>query len=187
MRGTVSRDLVLQDCFVPEQAQRLPEGVYQQAARRWPHMFLTLAPTYLGLTQAAYDFTVDYLSGRLAGGPPPGERIAPLKQYAVTELFIRLEAARALLYRAISEAQLDPAPEALRRALAANRTVMETAAQVTADAIRVCGGRSRLKPLPLERYYRDARCGTLMQPWTADNCLERIGASVLPTPKALVD
>ena len=183
MRGTVSRDLILQDCFVPEQAQLLPEGVYQQAARRWPHMFLTLAPTYLGLTQAAYDFTVDYLSGRVAGGPPAGERVAPIKQYAVAELLIRLEAARALLYRAIAEAGLDPAPEALRRAFAANRTVMETAARVTADAIRICGGRSMLKPLPLERYYRDARCGALMQPWTADNCLERIGASVLPAPK----
>lgn len=187
MRGTVSRDLVLQDCLVSEQDQLLPEGGYQQAARRWPHMFLTLAPTYLGLTQAAYDFTVDYLSGRVSGGPPSSERVAPLKQYAVAELLIRLEASRALLYRAISEAQLDPVPDALRRAFAANRTVMETAAEVTADAIRICGGRSILKPLPLERYYRDARCGALMQPWTADNCLERIGASVLPTPKAPVN
>ncbi|ETW94560.1 MAG: BEC protein [Candidatus Entotheonella factor] len=183
MRGTVSRDLVMQDCFVPEHAQLLPEGIYHQATRRWPHMFLTLAPTYLGLTQAAYDFAVDYLSGRVPNGPPSGERIAPIKQYAIAELLIHLEAARALLYRAVSEAGLDPSPEALRRAFAANRTVMETATQVTADAIRICGGRSMLKPLPLERYYRDARCGALMQPWTADNCLERIGSSVLPTPK----
>ncbi len=187
MRGTVSRDLILQDCFVPERAQLLPEGGYPQAARRWPHMFLTLAPTYLGLTQAAYDFTVDYLSGRVSGGPPSSERIAPIKQYAVAELLIRLEAARALLYRAIFEAGLDPTPEALRRAFAANRTVMETASQVTAEAIRICGGRSMLKRLPLERYYRDARCGALMQPWTADNCLERIGASVLPALKGVVD
>lgn len=186
MRGTVSRDLILQDCFVPERAQLLPEGGYPQAARRWPHMFLTLAPTYLGLTQAAYDFTVDYLSGRVSGGPPSSERIAPIKQYAVAELLIRLEVSRALLYRAIFEAGLDPTPEALRRAFAANRTVMETASQVTAEAIRICGGRSMLKPLPLERYYRDARCGALMQPWTADNCLERIGASVLPAPKGVV-
>lgn len=180
MRGTVSRDLVMRDCFVPETAQLLPRGMYQQAAHRWPHMFLTLAPTYLGITQAAYDFTVDYLSGRIPEGPSVGQHIAPVKQYAVAELLIKLEASRALFYRALSEAHVDPTPEELRRAFAANRTVMETAVQVTTDAIRICGGRSMLKHFPLERYYRDARCGALMQPWTADNCLERLGASVLP-------
>ena len=183
MRGTVSRDLLMQDCFVPDDAQLLPRGVYQQAARRWPHMFLSLAPTYLGVTQAAYDFTVDYLAGRIPGGPSAGERLAPVKQYAVAELLIRLEAARALLYRALSEAHVDPTVEELRRAFAANRTVMETAVQVTADAIRICGGRAMLKHFPLERYYRDARCGALMQPWTADNCIERLGESVLPSPR----
>ena len=159
--------------------------MYQQAARRWPHMFLALAPTYLGITQAAYDFTVDYLSGNIPGGPPTEQRIAPVKQYAVAELLISLEASRALFYRALSEAHIDPTPEELRRALAANRTVMETAVHVTTSAIRICGGRSMLKHFPLERYYRDARCGALMQPWTADNCLERIGASVLAVPKAV--
>ncbi len=187
MRGTASRDLVMQDCFVSDEAQLLPQGMYQQAARRWPHMFLTLAPTYLGIMQAAYDFTVDYLSGRIPGGPPASQRVSPVKQYAVAELFIRVEAARALLYRAIAEAHVDPAPEEVRRALAANRMVMETAVQVTTDAIRICGGRSMLKHFPLERHYRDARCGALMQPWTADNCLERIGASVLPAPKPTPD
>ncbi len=185
MRGTVSRDLVMRDCFVSDAAQLLPPGMYQQAARRWPHMFLALAPTYLGITQAAYDFTVDYLSGNIPGGPPPEQRIAPVKQYAVAELLISLEASRALFYRALSEAHIDPTPEELRRALAANRTVMETAVHVTTSAIRICGGRSMLKHFPLERYYRDARCGALMQPWTADNCLERIGTSVLAVPKAV--
>ena len=130
--------------------------------------------------QAAHDFTVEYLLGRVDAGPPAAERIRPVKQYAVAELLINLEAARALVYRAVSEAHLDPSPAELQRALAANRTAMETAVRVTADAIRICGGRSMLKHFPLERYYRDARCGALMQPWTADNCLERIGASVLP-------
>jgi hypothetical protein len=32
-----------------------------------------------------------------------------------------------------------------------------------------------LKSLPLERIYRDSRCGSLMAPWTAEICLERIG------------
>ena len=41
--------------------------------------------------------------------------------------------------------------------------------------IRTCGGQSMLKSLPLERLYRDSRCGALMLPWTAEICLERLG------------
>ena len=37
MRGTVSRTLVLDDVFVPEDEALMPPGVYYQAAIRWPH------------------------------------------------------------------------------------------------------------------------------------------------------
>ena len=46
MRGTVSRTLIFKDVFVPEDEMLMPRGVYFQAAQRWPHMFLTLSPTY---------------------------------------------------------------------------------------------------------------------------------------------
>jgi len=36
-----------------------------------------------------------------------------------------------------------------------------------------------LKTLPLERLYRDSRCGALMLPWTAEICLDRIGREAL--------
>ena len=61
MRGTVSRNLKFDDVFVPEDARLMPEGLYWQAAARFPHMFATLSPTYMGIAQAAYDFTVAYL------------------------------------------------------------------------------------------------------------------------------
>jgi hypothetical protein len=31
----------------------------------------------------------------------------------------------------------------------------------------------------LERMYRDSRCGSLMLPWTAEICLERLGKESL--------
>ena len=49
-------------------------------------------------------------------------------------------------------------------------------------AIRTCGGQSLLKSLPLERLYRDSRCGALMLPWTAELCLDRIGREALYEP-----
>ncbi len=77
MRGTVSRTLLLKDVFVPESEMLMPHGVYFQAATRWPHMFLTLSPTYMGLAQAAYDFTVAYLRGEVPGTPPVKRRMYP--------------------------------------------------------------------------------------------------------------
>ena len=58
MRGTVSRTLIFEDVFVAENAQLMPRGVYFKAASQWPHMFMTLTPSYMGIAQAAYDFTV---------------------------------------------------------------------------------------------------------------------------------
>jgi hypothetical protein len=46
-------------------------------------------------------------------------------------------------------------------------------------AIRTCGGQAMLKSLSLERIYRDSRCGSLMLPWTAELCLDRIGREAL--------
>ena len=39
-----------------------------------------------------------------------------------------------------------------------------------------------MKNLPLERLYRDARCGSLMLPWTAELCLDRLGRDCLYDP-----
>ncbi len=179
MRGTVSRTLRFKDVFVAEDAALMPRGVYAQAASRWPHMFLTLSPTYMGLAQAAYDFTVRYLRGEAPGTPPVRRRQYPTKQLAVAEMRIKLEAAKALWFQAVSEAGPDPSKEQVMRAWAAQYTVMETANDLARLAIRTCGGQAMLRALPLERLYRDSRCGSLMLPWTAELCLDRLGRAAL--------
>jgi alkylation response protein AidB-like acyl-CoA dehydrogenase len=159
----------------------MPRGVYFQAASRWPHMFLTLTPTYLGMAQAAFDFTVRYLRGEIPGAPDKRRR-APAKQLAVAQMFITLQQTKALWLQATTEARVDPGKEQVLRALAAQYTVMENASALAALAIRTCGGRSTFKEFPLERLYRDSRCGSLMLPWTAEICLERIGRESLYEP-----
>ncbi len=179
MRGTVSRTLLLKDVFVPESEMLMPHGVYFQAATRWPHMFLTLSPTYMGLAQAAYDFTVAYLRGELAGMPPVKRRMYPTKQIAVAEMRIMLEQTKALWFQTITEARANPSKDQVLRAYAAQHTVMENANAIATKAIRTCGGQAMLKSLPLERIYRDSRCGSLMLPWTAEICVDRIGREAL--------
>ena len=91
MRATVSRTLVFKDVFVPEDAALMPQGLYFQAASRWPHMFMTLSPTYMGIAQAAYDFTVRYLRGEVPGMPPIKRRMYPTQQVAVAEMAHQVE------------------------------------------------------------------------------------------------
>ncbi len=182
MRGTVSRTLLFKDVFVPDEAQMMPSGVYYQAASRWPHMFTTLSPTYMGIAIAAYEFTVRYLRGEVEGMPPVKRRMYPTKQIAVAEMFVKLEQTRALFLRMLEDARLDPPKDARLRAYATQYTIMENANDICRLAIRTCGGQSMLKNLPLERLYRDSRCGALMLPWTAELCLDRIGREALYEP-----
>lgn len=183
MRGTVSRTLLLKEVFVPDSGQMMPRGIYFQAANRWPHMFSALSPTYMGIALAAYEFTIRYLRGEVEGmDPPVKRRMHPTKQIATAQMHILLEQTRAIFLRSFSEARIDPPREMRLRAYAAHFTVMENANEITRLAIRTCGGQSMLRSLPLERLYRDSRCGSLMLPWTAELCLDRIGREALYEP-----
>ena len=179
MRGTVSRTLLLDDVWVPAEARLMPEGLYFQAAQRFPHMFATLSPTYMGIAQAAYDFTVAYLRGEVPNTPPVKRRMYPTKQIAVAEMRIKLEQTRALFLQTAREARVDPDKDARMRLLAAHYTIMENANDLCRLAVRTCGGQAMLKSLPLERLYRDSRCGSLMLPWTAELCVDRLGRECL--------
>ncbi len=179
MRGTVSRTLLLHEVFVPHSARLMPEGLYFQAAARFPHMFATLSPTYMGIAQAAYDFTVAYLRAEVPGMPPVKRRMYPTKQIAVAEMRVKLEQTRALFLQNARDATVDPDKDTRMRLYAAHYTIMENANDIARLAIRTCGGQSMLKSLPLERLYRDSRCGSLMLPWTAELCLDRLGRECL--------
>jgi alkylation response protein AidB-like acyl-CoA dehydrogenase len=179
MRGTVSRTLLLDGVAVPHSARLMPEGLYWQAAARYPHMFATLSPTYMGIAQAAYDFTVAYLRAEVPGMPPVKRRMYPTKQVAVAEMRIKLEQTRALFLQNARDAKVDPDKHTRMRIYAAHYTIMENAAAIATLAIRTCGGQSMLKSLPLERLFRDSRCGSLMLPWTAELCIDRLGRECL--------
>lgn len=182
MRGTVSRNLAFKDVFVSDDEQLMPRGIYFKGAQTWPAMFFTLSPTYLGVANAVYDFTVQYLRGEVPGEPPVKRRQFPTKQITVAQMRLQLEAMKSLFTRAIAEARPNPSKDEKLRLYAAHHAVMEGANDLARLAIRTCGGQSMLKHLPLERLYRDSRCGALMLPWTAELILDRMGRETLYEP-----
>jgi alkylation response protein AidB-like acyl-CoA dehydrogenase len=178
MRGTVSRDMVLENVFVPDDSEVLPPGLFGAMYNAFPHLFLSFSATFLGVMQAAYDGALAYLTGRMPGAPPLHTEVAA-KGPAIAEMLFTLESARALYYRAISEAEVAAQPEAVQRARAAHVTVQRAVVAVTQEAIRVCGGRGFLKQYPLERYARDARAAALMRPWTQEIAMQQAWQTAL--------
>jgi alkylation response protein AidB-like acyl-CoA dehydrogenase len=172
MRGTDSRNLLMDKVFVAEEHEWLPPGVFNQAADRWPYFFMTLSFSYLGLMRCILDFTEAYLK-------TGDRRDHQIKQQGWAEMNIRYEQAQALCYRVLADTQVDPSQEKITRAWASLVTTMEGAPEMASTAVRICGGRSMLRPSTIERAYRDARCGATMLPWSVEVCLERLGRTRL--------
>ena len=70
------------------------------------------------------------------------------------------------------------APDALLPLRQVKAIASEAALQVTAKAMRVCGGAAFAKHLPVERFFRDAQAGAIMAP-TNDMLKEFIGKALL--------
>lgn len=172
MRGTDSRNLIMDDVFVDEANEWIPVGVFDQMAVRFPYFYMTLSFAYLGLMRSIVDLTASYLRGEQG---TPARRDNPVKQAGWAEMQLVHDRAQSLSYRVLGESGLDPGPAAVRRAWSAMITTMEGCAQLASLSIRVCGGRSMLRPNKLEQHYRDARCGATMLPWSVEVCLERLG------------
>ena len=161
MRGTISKTLLLDDVFVPAEHEWIPPGVFDQVAARYPWFYMTLSFAYLGLMRAVLDFTGSYLRGEVDGS---ARGHLPQKQHVWAEMKLLYDRARALTYSVLDRVGVDPHPDDVKLAWSSMVTTMEGAPELASMAIRVCGGRSLLRPLPLERLYRDARCGATMLP-----------------------
>ena len=172
MRGTVSKTLLLDNVFVPNEREWIPPGVFDQVAARYPWFYMTLSFAYLGLMRAIVDTTGSYLRGDVDGSP---RGHLPQKQHVWGEMTLMYDRARALTYSVLDRVAVDPHPDDVQLAWSSMVTTMEGAPELASLAIRACGGRSLLRPLPLERMYRDARCGATMLPWSVEVCLERLG------------
>jgi alkylation response protein AidB-like acyl-CoA dehydrogenase len=181
MRATASNDLILNECHVP--GERLLAGVAGTAIQhlvKLPHWAVGgFNGVYLGICDSIMEFTVDYLNGRTKAGEGKPLSYNTIIQHEVGKLSVALEAARAVVYGAAELVSSKPGtPEANAAIYRAKYIIGETAPQMASDAMRICGGNTIRKEYPLERHYRDSRCGGLMGA-PSDVCLGYIGKAVL--------
>jgi len=176
MRATASHSMTYQDGFVREDDIVGSPGVVFTSGLGAEYA-VGYAAIYLGVAEAAYEFTRDYARTRVIRPDTQPIGHSPVIQRYIAEMSVALEAARLMSARAA----LTSRPGASDRIFAISQAKYlsaETAIKVTDLALRVCGGRGLLKDYPLERYYRDVRAGLVMGPST-DFLLLNIGRAEL--------
>jgi alkylation response protein AidB-like acyl-CoA dehydrogenase len=160
MRASGSDDLVLADVPLPEGARVDPSP--RPGRSNGAGWGLHVPACYLGIAQAARDFAVRYAAHRQpnSAAAPIGE--LPYTQERLARIDLALLPARTLLFT-LAQRWDTGSPEeraALGPAVAACKVVALQAALTAVDeAMRVVGAPGLGRDLPLERCYRDVRCG----------------------------
>ena len=181
MRATVSDNLYLEDTFIPDERLFLrTEGLVVQKLSKEPHLVVGgFSACYLGIIEATFKFVVDYLSKKTQIGNDAPLTDTQLVQLRVGEMSVQVEAARALVYSAAAKVVADRGSKETNAAVHRGKFyVGEMGPHIASQAIRICGGSTIAKYLPMERYYRDIRCCGLM-PAKSDECLWYVGKEAL--------
>jgi alkylation response protein AidB-like acyl-CoA dehydrogenase len=173
MRATSSHDVHF-DVRVPDDALLGGiEGLALLVAQLMPHwMVASYAAVYVGVARAAVDAAVAHVNERnLAHLPAIRARIGRADAAVEAALLAVLEAARRVDEN-VGE------PETNRWVWRAKLLAGTTAAEVAASMLEAAGTSATRRGHPLERLYRDARCGSL-QPATSDVCADWLGVAAL--------
>lgn len=173
MRATASNDVSF-DVVVSEDA--LVGGLeglgvlLAQAMPQW--LVASYAAVYVGVAQSAIDAGTAYIQARGLGRLPAVRARMGRADAAVA-------AAREVVRGAARRVDTAPGdPETNRWVWRAKLLAGDTASVVASDVLEACGTAATRRGNPLERIYRDARCGAL-QPATSDVCADWLGTAVI--------
>jgi alkylation response protein AidB-like acyl-CoA dehydrogenase len=178
MCATASRSTELKDAFVPESAVMLQRKAFTRGGIT--DLFLrapfTIGAPYIGIAVAARNFVVDFMRERPRFPLKKPMSHLPSVYNKVGEMDVLIEAARAIMWKAAAEAEIEEPSSWGRKSVAARMVAMENSVRVVDLALRAVGGQSYFKRLPLERLFRDVRAG-LFHPLDSDETLELLGKS----------
>ncbi|HSQ66898.1 MAG TPA: acyl-CoA dehydrogenase family protein [Polyangiaceae bacterium] len=120
---------------------------------------LYIAALSIGVAQAAFEASLAYVKERVAFGKPIGHHQAT--GFKVARMAMKLDAARALVQRACE--LYDGGQRCAREVACAKLFATEAAVEITGDAVQIHGAYGYAEELPVERYFRDAKVGTIWE------------------------
>ncbi len=173
MRATGSHDVHLDVVAPPESLLGGLEGLTLLLAEVMPQWLIaSYAAVYVGVAAAAVTSAAAYAGSR-------GLDRLPMVRARLGRADAAVAAAREVVRTAARAVDADPGTEETNRWIWRAKLVAgDTAAAVAGSLLEACGTAATRRGHPLERIYRDARCGAL-QPATSDVCADWLGLAVL--------
>ncbi len=175
IRASSTCELILEGCQVPDQNVMGPVGQgYKIAIETLNEGRIGIGAQMLGVAQGALDAAVGYIKERKQFG----KAIAEFQgiQFQVAQLATDLAAARLMVYNA---ARLKDAGQVFtQEAAMAKLFSSQVADRVTSQCLELFGGYGYSKEYPAEKYYRDAKIGTIYE-GTSNMQLQTIAKLVL--------
>jgi alkylation response protein AidB-like acyl-CoA dehydrogenase len=175
IRASSTTSLHFEQCFVPDDQVLGEVGVgYKIAIDTLNGGRIGIGAQMIGIAQGALDASVAYLKERKQFGKP----LADFQgiQFQVAQAATELEAARLLVY---NTARLrDAGHDIVREGAMAKLYASQMCARVTSLCVELFGGYGYTKEYPVEKFYRDAKIGTIYE-GTSNMQLQTIAKSVL--------
>jgi alkylation response protein AidB-like acyl-CoA dehydrogenase len=182
LRGNDSRSVTAEGVGVPD-SNRLGgdgEGFAIMMQTVLPGFNLMNAAFSVGLMEGAVARTATHASGSRYAHIESTLADFPTIRAYIARMRIQSDMARALLLDTIDAVE-SGREDAMLRVLECKAAAAETALEVLATAMRVCGGAAYRKDVGVERLFRDAQAASVMAP-TTDQLYDFIGKAVCGLP-----
>ena len=155
IRASVTRELVFEDCLVPEENIIGREGMgFAMALRLFDRSRPGIGAQAVGLAQGALEAAVDYAKKRVQFGQP----IVSFQAvgHMLANMAADVEAARALVYSTARTIDSGARNFSMESAMA-KVFASDAAMRVTTDAVQIFGGLGYMRDYPIEKMMRDAK------------------------------
>jgi alkylation response protein AidB-like acyl-CoA dehydrogenase len=178
LRGNDSGPCQSDNAIIPEE-NRLGEdgagfGIMMEIVL--PYFSVMNAACSLGLMEGATQRACAHASGARYAHIDKSLADLPTIRNYLARMRCKTDMARTLLYDTVSAMEAER-EDTMLRVLESKAACNEAATEVTDLAMRVCGGAAFRRDVGVERYFRDARAGTVMAP-TTDVLYDFIGKAI---------
>ncbi len=175
IRASSTTELILEQCVVPDENVLGPVGQgYKIAIETLNEGRIGIGAQMIGVARGALEAAVAYVKERRQFG----RAIAEFQgvQFQIAQMATDLEAARLMVYNA---ARLkDTGQQFRQQAAMAKLFSSQVADRITSQCLELFGGYGYSKEYPVEKYYRDAKIGTIYE-GTSNMQLDTIAKGLL--------
>jgi alkylation response protein AidB-like acyl-CoA dehydrogenase len=160
IRASSTTELILDGCEVPEENMLGPSGQgYKIAIETLNEGRIGIGAQMIGVAAGALGVALDYIRERMQFGKRLSEFQAI--QFQIAQAATELEAARLMVYNA---ARLkDAGHDIAREGAMAKLYSSQVCERVTSLCVELLGGYGYTKDYPVEKFYRDAKIGTIYE------------------------